>query len=377
MILENIRLLIAAQFAAPYEGNVISSFKYLEKLISKKFRGQIAYLFPKAMLNQPWAEEFIKKHKTYTSGNGKTLIFEEEANEIINDFEPDLIYTHFEGYDIPLNKAVKRSGMIIRQIWHMRDTLNFIDHPLKALYQHKYFFKHYGIPFFNKKELRPSIIANSQHEIDFIKRFRIGKKIKEQVIPNGLDFSRIQTVNRDSNNETYTFLAFGGRNVQKRIDILLKAGDILNDKKIPFKIIITKGTDTEEVVNSFFNNNIPNWLTLTNQTTDLTSFFARGDCFIITSIYETFCNAIAEATMAGLPVIRSEIKGTEWSKQLPSIQSYEVLNANALSEAMISAIEIPNESLSTEIYRSKEILESEYSMGIWTKRIIDFFQNIP
>lgn len=146
MNLNNARILIAAQYSAPYEGNFIASLKNLHKHLSTEFDAVCAYVFPRAMSSQPWAADFIASNEVYLTGSLWGLITNEEADNIVSRFNPSIIYTHFEGYDKPFADAVARSRKPIQQVWHMHDTLLFHPNIVKAIYQVWSYFRHYGQP---------------------------------------------------------------------------------------------------------------------------------------------------------------------------------------------------------------------------------------
>lgn len=76
---------------------------------------------------------------------------------------------------------------------------------------------------------------------------------KIQFIPNGIELSRVLNKRKPRiSDDKFIFLAFGGRNSQKRIDVLLEAGKELIKLRNDFQVFITKGTDTESVVNNYF-----------------------------------------------------------------------------------------------------------------------------
>ena len=378
MQLNNARVLFAAHYCAPYEGNFISSLIYLESKLKERYSAECAYLFPAKMLEQPWAEEFRKKHTCFYStgeGDSKKLITGQEADDVLTDFHPTLIHTHFEGYDIPLYEAVKRSERKIRQVWHMRDTLTFQKNPLKSIYQCLCYFRHYGLPMLTTS-LPPCIAAVHRHETDFIRKFRLGKSITETIIHNGVDLSRFRK-HEKTQDTPFTFLAFGGRNIQKRIDLLFEAGEILDRQGITFNLIITKGVDTNAIAEKHFKGNIPAWLRLIDQMSDLNRFFDLGDCFVVTSVHETFCNAIIEATESGLPVIRSDIQGTEWSKNIPGILTFRSLDVNALVDSMKKIMFMSQSLIDANNEKAREIVLKEYSMETWASRMIQYFLSIP
>ncbi len=148
MNLQNKHILFAAQYAPPYAGNFIASLIALENLLKEQYNATCAYLLPRKACEQSWMDDFTTGRQVYFSGDGQVLIHDREADEIFSRFKPDLIHTHFEGYDVPMYEAVKRSGRCIRQVWHMHDALKFHPNPLKAVYQVFCFAKHYGKPIF-------------------------------------------------------------------------------------------------------------------------------------------------------------------------------------------------------------------------------------
>ncbi len=152
MNLQNKHILFAAQYAAPYAGNFIASLVALEKQLNKKYNAKCAYLFPRKASEQAWIADFMEEHQIFFSGDERTLIYDGEADEIFSEFKPDLIHTHFDGYDVPMHKAVSCSGRHIRQVWHLHDALKFHPNPLKAAYQTFCFTRHYGMPFLSSSD---------------------------------------------------------------------------------------------------------------------------------------------------------------------------------------------------------------------------------
>lgn len=147
MQLTKLKILIAAQYAAPYEGNFIASLGLLANRLKDAGQCTVAYVLPKTVQYQAWAEDFISQNRVFLTGNDNILISENESDDIITEFNPSLIYTHFEGYDLPLYNAVRRNHSNSRIVWHMHDTLTYHHNPVKALYQLYCYFKHYGKPF--------------------------------------------------------------------------------------------------------------------------------------------------------------------------------------------------------------------------------------
>lgn len=375
MDLKNKRILIAAQFAAPYAGNFLPSLESLEKRLCQNYGAECAYLLPRAAERCDWYARFSGARKCYLSGNESHLITKQEAGGILTDFHPDIIYTHFEGYDLPMYNAARKNLPHARLVWHMHDTLSYVKHPVKAAYQAYCFFRHYGMPlFFN----RVNLIAVNPHELRFVRKFRGYKKIVQDVIPNGVETSRLSlNENRQpKDNRIFTFLAYGGRNIQKRIDLILKAAEILSGKGYNFKIVITKGTDTQAVVDQYFSDRKPRWLELIDQVSDINQLLESADCFICSSANEGCSYAIIEALMKGLPVIQSEIEGTIWTHDYPNVLNFKSLDYLALSAKMEQIMNSEQCDIYDKCLKGSEMAFADFSLETWSDRVIDFFGTI-
>lgn len=135
MNLKNARVLIAAQYAAPYEGNFIASLRNLKNRLSKEYNAICSFVFPRDMELQPWAKSFMSDNEVFLTGSNKCLISRTEAEDILIKVKPILVYTHFEGYDMPFARAIHKLDIPVHMIWHMHDALAFHSNPLKAAYQ--------------------------------------------------------------------------------------------------------------------------------------------------------------------------------------------------------------------------------------------------
>jgi glycosyltransferase involved in cell wall biosynthesis len=326
---------------------------------------------------QSWASDFESKHKVYYTGDDEKLITTDEAEQIVADFRPTIVHTHFEGYDIPMYNAIQKVDKQIREVWHMHDHLSLHPHPLKAIIVAMSHFKHYGKPMIHSVlwgGVKPSVIAVDSHEKLFAKWFRLGSAANEVVIPNGIDVTRIGKSDF-LQHKPFTFLAFSGRNIQKRIDLLLDAAEELTHEGNNLKILLTNGVDTKQVVSSKYET-LPKWLNIIGQTDDINSLFSKADCFVSSSASETFSFAIAEASIYGLPIIQSDIPGTMWNAHNPSTFLFKTENVKDLKRSMLEVMNASKDSLMQKCIETRNTNVRNYSLSAWCDKVSDFYQKL-
>ena len=376
MNIRNGRLLCIAQYAAPYEGNFIASLEALEAILCKEYKCEVAYVFPRLASSQAWIHKFMLEHRTFFTCNDVCHSYT-ELEKIREEYMPTLVHTHFDGYDLAVNKVFFNG---VKIVWHMHNHLSYVNHPLKAIYQMWCFLQHYG---WQSKNV--NIISVSDEMKKFVEKWRKrsiygtlfagGGKI--QFIPNGIELSRVLNKRKPRiSDDKFIFLAFGGRNSQKRIDVLLEAGKELIKLRNDFQVFITKGTDTESVVNNYFQGNLPSWVILKDQTEDIASLFNSVDCFISSSEHETFSYAICEASVFGLPVIQSDIAGTMWNAKNPSTRLFKVNDPLAWCKQMNFIIDADKEELEKQIQVTIENNRRDYSLEQWAHNVISFYKQI-
>lgn len=361
-----------SQYAAPYKGGFIGSLEALKAFAKED---HFVFCFPENASKTPWMNDFLRTNKVYFTN----VDVQKSTKELLNIFHlenPDIIHSHFDGYDLPILKAkreyFKQTQKDIKIIWHLRNRISFHPNPLKKIYQMVFLKYKYGI-----KAKEVNIISVSQEMMDFV-NVRRGKNFKKQnsiVQPNGIVKPHSAKFEQPVN-AIFTFGAFGSRNIQKRIDTLLQALELLIRKNKKIRVIITKGVDTEEVVKSIYKDQLPEWLRLEDQTNQVGDFYAKLDCFVSTSIHETFSNAIAEATLMQLPVIQSDIEGTLWNAKNPSTFLFRTLDSNDLALRMEEVMNSNREEMKQKCLTSARNNEEKYGIENWCKEVLKFYHKV-
>lgn len=367
-----------ACYASPFMGNFIRSISALDEDLQKIGVETIYVFWGKAACHE-WYKEFSLTHKCYLTqedyNNSQNDIF-----EILKQEHPDIIHTHFDGFDISACKAClkykQKYKKEIHQIWHLHNVKGLSQKGWHKLYWKIKFYIQYN--YYGKKA---NIISVNTQMLRFSNYYRslfpLKDTKKSSVILNCLDLSRIEKPKLPLKTHfPFTFLSIGSRNVQKRFDSLLAAGETLIKQGENIKILLTKGPDAEYVVNEYFNNNIPKWVTLINEDDNINNLFAQADCFVSTSIHETFSYTICEATAYGLPVIQSNIEGTAWNNDNPSTFLFETLNSEQLSQQMRRVMNEDVNNLSRQCEITREKNRKTFPIEKWCQEVISFYNTV-
>jgi putative glycosyltransferase len=253
-------------------------------------------------------------------------------------------------------------------VWQLHDPLSYIPHPIKALYQRFCFYRHYG--YYGRFA---HIFSVSEENVDFVHRFN---KQPITFIPNGTDTERLH-ITFERSRKPFIFLAFGGRNISKRIDLLIRAAQLLHKQQEQnFEVWLTNGTDTQKVVREIVGNNFPSWLKIVEQQADVSKLYDRVSCFVSTSEHETFSYAICEASISGLPVVQSDIEPTMWNAGNPSTFVFHFPDIKNLAEQMKKVMEYDPAQLEERCRKTSKTNFRKYSLETWATKVIDFYRSL-
>lgn len=367
-----------AQYAAPYLGNFVKSLMCLEERLAKNGGGMV-YVFPPQARDCVWFEGFASEHEVSLIQPGKAGVAAIEA--VIKKYKGNvLMHTHFEGYDEAVCKAVRHSGYDIPVVWHLHDHLSYQPNILKAMYQRWCFFRHYCLPTLRS---RVYTIGVSQDVDAFVHRF-CGRFKGRIVLPNGIDSSRIYKTKdwKTKGDGVCRFVCLGGRNVSKRIDIVLEAFKLLYKSgrlKAGATILrVVKGTDSDEVFSRVFGPDaaLPQWLEPIEQDEDIVRVFDGTDCFISAAQHETFSYAVCEATLYGLAVIQSDIPGTMWNAGNPSVMLFKSIDVSDLADKIEDFISIDRHKLAEDTAITAARNRTKYTLDAWCNSVLKMYEKI-
>lgn len=388
MLYKNNILFICA-YQPEYGGNFIKMLFNLGIRLKNDYKCNIYFLFP-IQKNKEWLDELSTEFTIEFIRNDYHKS-EREIYHYLLKWSIDLIHTHFEMYDIPTAKAVKKTSRNIHMIWHLHDYMSLDKTGLKfktlrRIISNLRFWLHYGI--YGKNAY---FIGVSKEVTDFVNHYRRNiciftypsynlknnDYIRSSIVLNGIDLSRVI----ESNISEYslsknTFISFSGVAKSKGIHLILKAAENLYKKGYNFKIILTRNKSLETLLNEFYKENPPKWLQIMEQTNKISSLFSISSCYISASYKETMSMAIAEASIYGLPVIQSDIKGTEWNSNRMSTFVFKSGDYIDLQNKMEKVIKMDKTALLEYCKNTQKYNMELLSMDKWCDNIIKIYKNV-
>lgn len=353
MNIQNKRLCFLLCFNCPYGGNLIAALVTAAHRLEKKYGMNVSWVFPRQERRE-WLEALKTEFEVrFTTSYGKTGV--RELTTIFEELRPDIVHTHFERYDIPVAQALRKSQHPARMVWHIHDSvlldtkgtrfplLRKVKRYAQYLRQYGYYAREaYLVPVSKEAGLlaaafREGKVPLKSPEVRVIESAHLPSRCHPLL--NGMVLDRLPGYesNQSSLDEKgrYVFLSFGGRESQKRLELIVRAALELRGRgRDDFRLLFTNGIGTEAMLHRFFGDALPGWMELVKEGENIASLFRRSTCFVSSADFETMSMAVAEATLYGLPVIQSDIPGTYWNAHNPSVYLFRRRDAKDLAEKM-------------------------------------------
>ena len=155
--------------------------------------------------------------------------------------------------------------------------------------------------------LTNNLIAVSERTKKDLEEIGVKKEIK--IIPNGIDFKKIERITAS---DVESDIIFVGRLIKdKHVDILIKAVELVK-KEVPDVscIVIGDGPEKEKLKRLVYNLKLENNIKLTGflDGNDVISYMKSSKVFVLPSTGEGFALAPVEANACGLPVVTVNYK---------------------------------------------------------------------
>ena len=388
MNLQKKHICYVSSFAAPYAGNFILMQKALAERLVREYDAQVYFIFPEQK-ESDWLKDLSGRYEVaFVDAFAKDS--PEQIRELFEKWEIDIVHTHFESYDIPVSKAVTKTNRDIRQVWHLHDYVDLNKKGrLKSLKRLKTSFRYWiHYRYYGRHAYLIGVSPEVLNTIEQFKKslFRYPRAVSNEelsnmtfksgeAVLNGIDCSRINgQYSRPSGK--FVFLSFASLITWKGIPTLLKAAELLEKDGYDFELHLTKGAYLENYLKNKYPNGNPVWLSIVNQTDNISSIFNSSSCYVSASIAETMSMAIAEASIYGLPVIQSDIPGTWWNSGNPSTFIFKKGSVSDLCQKMKEIIDMDPDELESLCRVSRDNNRNRLSLQDWCQKMTDIYSNL-
>lgn len=206
----------------------------------------------------------------------------------------------------------------------------------------------------------------------YIKKYSLPKE-KIKVIYNPYDITEIEAMmKKDCGYDLSaiqgktTFITVGRQMYQKGYWHLIKAFKKLHDENADIALIMVGQID-EKVVNLIEKFNLRESIILTDRHHNPFSFIAKSDIYVLSSLFEGFPNALAEAMVCGLPVIAADCKSGPREILAPNTAIDTV--CDGVEEAQFGVLTKPLEN--EEEWESEELTKGEYHLYVAMKKMAE------
>lgn len=355
------KVLQVCAYAAPYEGNFMQSLFALEKrLLSESV--ETVYAFPQNAKNHKWVQQLEKRADVYYLPLYRSQINPKVYKKLRTIFrenpEINIVHSHFEQYDIPVAITTPRN---IKVYWHLHDPV-VVENNLRGLLMRF----QYGI-IGNRARL---ISVCEKYRQDMV---RIGFPEKQSItVINGICLDRVVSTKQK---KEVDFVTFGWDYFRKGDDVILSACERLQNEGYKFRLVLNGLEPTWAKLEERYNGNDPDFLIRGEPVENIDQLFEKCKCYIQASRRETFSYAVCEAAYAGLDVISSDIPGTVWAHELPTVAFFENEDVDGLYQLMKQCLEGQCASM-TDIDKSRRIIEESYSVDAWVEKIVNCYRSM-
>lgn len=377
-------------------GGIIPLFNELAAKLRISFNCAVSWIFPRQSQHRSWIDELKKKDNVYFVSTYET--YEQDFEDLFATLKPDIVHTNFEMMDVAVSKAIHKLGLCTKLVFHVHDSFRF-DKKVRLYFIRKYVWNYRLSQRYNKWGKDAYFVPVSEDMAQFVHHYRkhrfsippiyqTGKLIKYDrctVVPNGISTERLDCISyikvSEKSNLPFCFLSFGARFYVKGIDVLIGAGNILIHKGYNIQIVLTLTARSRQQVLDYCKmklgyQTLPNWLKLIEQTQDVASLMNEANCYVSAARAETFSLAICEATFMRVPIIQSQIPGTQWNECNPSVLTFPNEDSEQLACCMESMIQWNKDELSDKCEITNTNNRNSYSSQNWIHKIIDIYKEL-
>jgi len=217
------------------------------------------------------------------------------------------------------------------------------------------------------------IIAVSQAvKIDAKKRYGL-PETKLAVIYNGLEVAKFLTTKKPIKNDKVIFGSVGRLTRQKNYSLLLEALAELKDYRWEFRLA-GEGELQSSLEQRIKELDLSDRIKLVGLQSDVKSFLADLDVFVLPSLWEGLGIVLLEAGLVGLPVLASRVDGI--SEVIKDGQTGILFNSNDRPDLVLKLRHILENSTKPELLALGKNLQSNIQTKFDIKLIAGQYQNL-
>lgn len=352
-----------SNYFAAFRGSFIHQLELLgERIVDSG--GEMIFIFPYRAKEIEWCKSLCEKYRVYfvscINRKNKNKVLR-ELKEIVNTEKPDIVHSHFDGYDVSITKATSKS---VVKFYHRHNEFDISKlcwykkiYALATIRKNMTYLKKRGYSIFTSKDMLNEFLN---------KKYVLPEK--SNVIINGIATKRLdEIVDIEKIYDKPVIFSIIGNWDRKGGDIIFNAIEKINSNEI--KVYLASIVSKEFIKEKC--GYIPKWLIDLDITDNINQYYSMANIFVSASRKETFSYALAEAVYCGLPCISSYIGGVQWAKELPNVKFFLNEDVEELIIKILDTIDNPiNEN---EISISKEIIKEKYSEYTWCKNIYSYY----
>jgi glycosyltransferase involved in cell wall biosynthesis len=288
--------------------------------------------------------------------------------KVVDDFKPDVIHSHMIHANLfaRVFKLFNKKYKVINTAHNIQEGSNVM---MKAYSLTR------GLADWSTN------VSREAYEYFVSKGYFDSKK--SSYVPNAIDtakFERGPVTSRQLHAElgikpnTFLFFSAGRLEPQKNYRMLLKSFALVR-KQVDNAYLVIAGEGREEAMLKELSGDlqINTYVRFLGRRSDMPFLLNESDCFVLSSSYEGFGMVVAEAMVAGTPVIATNCGGVE-EVMGGHGELVKVEDTKAMAQAMIRAYRFPTSAAALEAARMH--IEANYSIADVVSRWLQLYNAI-
>lgn len=371
-------ILVAADYAPQFSGNLVGSVLDLGIYMREKNMGDVVFCFPKTAVTESKGAfpDWIKSYG-FTVVLCDNTQFESEQcaflQNIIKKYRIEIIHCHF--------------GMFLSCIIKNRKCFN-----LPVI-----FHDHMDFPANEKKWKAKLTIARRSLELRKNKIYviTVSKEkynayvfAKKRYIENAFSFKRNikESMERQQcrkmlgfNNQDIICMMYGWNYYTKGLDIAVEAVNICHKLNPNIKLAVLglgkgykKCEQTDFIRQSTSIDPESDWIIYLPSTEDMFAYHRAVDIFLSTSRADSFSYTLLEAISQDTPIVVSDIKGTKWALEYSKSQCFAKENFDGCAQA----IQLLVENLDQEMQSNYQNIVNKYNINRWCEESVEVYSKL-